>query len=61
MYASDQTLNEIYSQVFDFINENKKITETKTVEERIKKKARIVTLEKMDQSVPGIGINREIV
>jgi len=61
MYASDQTLNEIYSEVFDFINENGKITETKKVEERIKKRARIVTLEKMDQSVPGIGVNREIV
>ena len=61
LYASDQTLNEIYSNVFDFINDNKEITDAKEVSKQINNRPRTVTLEKMDQSVPGLGVAREIV
>jgi hypothetical protein len=61
IYASDQTLNEIYSQVFEFIDKNKIITDIKKVSEGINNKPRTVTLEKMDESVPGLGVSRQIV
>ena len=35
LYASDQTLNEIYSNVFDFINDNKEITDAKEVSKQL--------------------------
>tara|TARA_B100000902_G_C27313943_1_gene920105 strand:- start:283 stop:2112 length:1830 start_codon:yes stop_codon:yes gene_type:complete len=61
LYASDQTLNEIYSNVFDFINNNKEILDAKEVSKQINTRPRTVTLDKMDQSVPGLGVAREIV
>ncbi|MAQ70002.1 MAG: hypothetical protein CMD23_02775 [Flavobacteriales bacterium] len=61
IYASDQTLNEIYSQVFEFIDKNKTITDVEKVSKDINSKPRTVTLEKMDESVPGLGVSRQIV
>jgi hypothetical protein len=61
LYASDQTLNDIYSTVFDFINEHKKIDNIEDVAKKINNKPRVVTLEKMDESVPGLGVTRQIV
>tara|TARA_Y100000766_G_scaffold284438_1_gene302952 strand:+ start:59 stop:1888 length:1830 start_codon:yes stop_codon:yes gene_type:complete len=61
LYASDQTLNDIYSNVFDFINTNKEILDAKEVSKQINIRPRTVILEKMDQSVPGLGVAREIV
>ena len=61
IYASDQTLNEIYSEVFEFIDKNKIITDVTTVSKDINNKPRTVTLEKMDESVPGLGVSRQIV
>lgn len=61
LYASDQTLNEIYSQVFDFINNNKKITDPIAIGKKIGINPRQVPLEKMDDIVPGLGASRQIV
>jgi hypothetical protein len=61
LYASDQTLNDIYSNVFDFINTNKEILDAKEISKQINIRPRTVILEKMDQSVPGLGAAREIV
>ena len=61
LYASDQTLNEIYSEVFDFINTNKIILDTKEVSKKINNRPRKITFQKMDESVPGLGSAREIV
>ena len=61
IYTSDQTLNEIYSDVNDFIIKNKKIENFKEVAKEINTKPRTVNLAKMDQSVPGLGVNRQIV
>ena len=61
LYASDQTLNEIYSNVFDIINNNPKITDVDVITELAGFKPRTVVMEKMDQSVPGLGLSRQIV
>ena len=61
LFASDETLNETYSEVFDFINNNPKINDIERVSEEIKLRPRTVSFEKMDKSVPGLGTSREIV
>ena len=61
LYASDQTLNEIYSNVFDLINDNPKIEDYNIFSKKADSKPRTVTLGKMDQSVPGLGASRELV
>ena len=61
LFASDETLNETYSEVFDFINKNPKINDIERVSDEIKLRPRTVSLEKMDNTVPGLGTNREIV
>ena len=61
LYASDQTLNEIYSEVFDFMDSNKKILDANELSKQVNIRPRSVELEKMDQTVPGLGMVREIV
>ncbi len=61
IYASDQTLNQIYSDVYEIINQNKQISHIDELSNQISVKPRTVTLEKMDQSVPGLGLSRNIV
>ena len=61
IYASDQTLNQIYSDVYEIINQNKQISHIDELSNQISGKPRTVTLEKMDQSVPGLGLSRNIV
>ena len=61
LYSSDQTLNEIYSNVFDLINNNPKIEDYNIFSKKADSKPRTVTLGKMDQSVPGLGASRELV
>jgi len=61
IYASDQTLNELYSKVYEIINKNKKIEDLNIITELSNISPRTVVLEKMDQSVPGLGLRREIV
>jgi len=61
IYASDQTLNEVYSQVYELINNNQKIDDLKVFAKENNIQPRTVTLEKMDQAVPGLGVSRQIV
>ena len=61
IYASDQTLNEIYSQVYELINNNKQIEDLTTFAKDNNIQPRTVNLEKMDQAVPGLGSSRQIV
>ena len=61
LFASDETLNETYSEVFDFINNNPKINDIERTSDEIKLRPRTVSFEKMDKSVPGLGTSREIV
>ena len=61
VYASDQTLNEIYSNVYDLINNNKQIDDIDDFVQSNNLKPRKVTLEKMDESVSGLGSSRQIV
>lgn len=61
LYASDQTLNEIYSNVFDIIDNNSKISDVTKITESTGKKPRKVVLQKMDKSVPGLGPSRQII
>ena len=61
VYASDQTLNEIYSNVYDLINNNKQIDDIDNFVKSNNLKPRKVTLEKMDESVSGLGSSRQIV
>jgi len=61
VYASDETLNEIYSQVFDFINNTKDVKSIDEVLQKTSNRPRDVVLEKMDESVPGIGLSRQVV
>jgi len=61
VYASDETLNEIYSQVFDFINNTKNVKSINEVLQKTNNRPRDIVLEKMDESVPGIGLSRQIV
>jgi len=61
IYASDQTLNEIYSNVYELINDNKKIDDIDVFAKENNLKPRQVLLEKMDESVPGLGSSRQIV
>ena len=61
IYASDQTLNEIYSNVYDLINNNKQIDNIDVFAKENNLKPRKVTLEKMDESVSGLGSGRQIV
>ena len=49
LYASDQTLNEIYSNVFDLINSNSKINDVNSFNEQANSQPRTVILEKMDK------------
>jgi len=61
LYASDQTLNETYSNVFDIINNNPKVIDLNIITESASTKPRTVILQKMEQSVPGLGSSRQIV
>ena len=61
LFASDETLNETYSEVFDLINKNPKINDIEGLSGEIKLRPRTVSFEKMDKSVPGLGTSREIV
>ena len=61
LFASDETLNETYSEVFDLINKNPKINDIESLSDEIKLRPRTVSFEKMDKSVPGLGTSREIV
>jgi len=61
IYASDQTLNDLYSKVYELINNNKKIEDLTTFAKDNNIQPRTVTLEKMDQVVPGLGSSRQIV
>ncbi len=61
VYASDQTLNQIYSSVNDFINNNSELDSLKALAKSINIRPREVRLAKMDESVPGLGPNRTIV
>ena len=61
LYASDQTLNEIYSDVFDIINNNPKLTDLDKITADTGVRSRNVTLQKMDKTVPGLGVSRQIV
>lgn len=61
LYASDQTLNKIYSDVYDIISNNKVIDDIESFANKQNIPPRTVKLEKMDQSVPGLGSNRQIV
>ena len=61
LYASDQTLNEIYSDVFDIINNNPKLTDLDKITEDKGVRPRNVILQKMDKTVPGLGLSRQMV
>ncbi|MBJ05021.1 MAG: hypothetical protein CMP65_03875 [Flavobacteriales bacterium] len=61
LYASDETLNEIYSQVYDFIENNNQSQSIDEVLEKTKLRPRVVSLEKMDESVSGLGSSRQVV
>ena len=61
LYASDETLNETYSQVYEFIEKNNKNQSIDEVISSTEIKPRIVSLEKMDESVPGLGLSRQVV
>ena len=61
IYASDETLNELYSNVYDILNKNEQINSIDLFAEEANSKPRTVVLEKMDESVAGLGIRREIV
>ena len=61
LYASDQTLNEIYSDVFDIINNNPKLIDLDKITSETGVRSRNVILQKMDKTVPGLGLSRQIV
>ena len=61
LYASDQTLNEIYSDVFDIINNNPKLIDLDKITSETGVRSRSVILQKMDKTVPGLGLSRQIV
>jgi len=61
LYASDQTLNEIYSDVFNIINNNPKLTDLDKITEDKGVRPRNVILQKMDKTVPGLGLSRQMV
>ena len=61
IYASDETLNELYSNVYDILNKNEQIQSIDLLAEEANSKPRTVVLGKMDESVAGLGLRREIV
>tara|TARA_B100000902_G_scaffold399614_1_gene471362 strand:- start:245 stop:2077 length:1833 start_codon:yes stop_codon:yes gene_type:complete len=62
IYASDNTVNEIYSTVFDLIQDNNRIDDIKLFAQENNLSPREVVLEKMGKSVPGLDTDsRQII
>ena len=62
IYASDNTLNEIYSTVFDLIQDNNRIDDVELFAKENNISPREVVLEKMSKSVPGLDTDsRQII
>ena len=61
LYVSDQTEDQMYAQILDFISQNKTINNPQEVSKKLGKQLRNATVEKMDILVSGLGPNRSIV
>ncbi|MBF25842.1 MAG: hypothetical protein CMP49_04930 [Flavobacteriales bacterium] len=62
VYASDNTLNEIYSTVYDLIQNNNRVEDVEVFAKENNISPRQVILEKMDKSVPGLDTDsRQII